>query len=473
MSKPNGQAHTLATLEKTLSILQRSNALLTDNLNGKQTRLQNSMMSLIQGMGINPNVNNPLGSLSSIAQYSVYAPLTINWTELTYMYKTHGLLQTAIDMPVLDALRGGIDIRSNEIDDQDDLKKLQDRLDRGGVIATITETGSWTRLYGGGAIVINTDEDPATPFDIRRLTQNKRLEFYAASRWEISSTNRFSEYYSFYGQRIHNSRVLTLAGKAAPYLVKFVLQGWGMSEYERMVPDFNLYLRTKDVIYELLKEAKVDIYRFENFTNQLVTKQGTQLTQQRVQLMNQIKSYNNALVMDKLDEYEQKQITFSGLAEVHKQNMLYIASALRMPLTKLFGLSATGFNSGEDDIENYVALVESEVRQPMRPIIKKVLELLCIHEFGDLYDLDFDYKSLRVLGAVEEETVKMQQYTRYKGMFDDGLMDPKQYAELLHAENLVPIEVQAAKSGDLFENPLHQGGDMGDGDEPEPGDKKS
>ncbi len=264
-----------------------------------------------------------------------------------------------------------------------------------------------------------------------------------------------------------------MAGKAAPYLVKFVLQGWGMSEYERMVPDFNLYLRTKDVIYELLKEAKVDVYRFEQFTNQLASRQGTELTRTRVQLMNQLKSYANALVMDKNDEYEQKQITFSGLAEVHKQNMVYIASALRMPLTKLFGLSATGFNSGEDDIENYVSLVESEVRQPLRPLIRKLLEILCIHEFGDLYDLDFEYKSLRVLGAVDEETVKTQQYARYKSMFDDGLMDPKQYAELLHAEKLVAIELQAAKSGDLFENPLHQGGEMGGDDDPEPEAKKS
>lgn len=459
-------------MEKTLAVLQKTNRELENNLDLRGTTLRNSMMSLIQGMGIGANTNNPLGSFSNIAQYNIYAPLTINWTELTYMYKTHGLLQTAVDMPVLDALRGGVDIRSNEIDDQADLKRLHDRFEKGGTIQTVIETGCWTRLYGGGAIVINTDENPSTPLDIRRLSKNKRLEFYAASRWEVSSTNRFSEYYNFYGQKIHNSRVLTMAGKAAPYLVKFVLQGWGMSEYERMVEDFNLYLRTKDVIYALLKEAKVDVYRFEQFTNQLASKQGTELTRQRVQLMNQIKAYNNALVMDKNDEYDQKQITFSGLAEVHKQNMVYIASALRMPMTKLFGLPAAGFNSGEDDIENYIGLVESEVRQPLRPLIRKLLELLCIHEFGDLYDLDFDYKPLRVLGAVDEENVKTQQYARYKSMFDDGLMDPKQYAELLHSEKLVNIELQAAKNGDLFENPLRQGGEMGDEGESEPGEKK-
>ncbi len=475
MSRSNGHTPSLAHLTKRLNILRETNTALENQNGQRSSHMHNSMMSLIQGLGGGQfNSSNPLGSFNNIAQYSVYAPLTINWTELTYMYKTHGLLQTAIDMPVLDALRGGLLLRSNELD-PDDLKQLDDRIEHGAVIGTIGETSVWTRLFGGGGLVINTEEDPATPFNPKTLRKNKRLEFYAASRWELSSTNRFSEYYLFYGQRIHRSRVITMAGKAAPYLVKFVLQGWGMSEYERMVPDFNLYLRTKDVIYELLKEAKVDVYRFEQFTNQLATLQGTQLTRQRVQLMNQLKNYANALVMDKNDEYEQKQITFSGLAEVHKQNMLYIASALRMPITKLFGISSAGFNSGEDDIENYNALVESEVRQPLRPLIRMVLELLCIQEFGDTFDLDFDYKPLRILGEVEEETVKTSKFARYSTMFSQGLMEPQEYAELCHSESLIPIEPSAAKSGDLFENPLtvglmKEGGD--DEDEKKKGGKK-
>ena len=38
--------------------------------------------------------------------------------------------------------------------------------------------------------------------------------------------------------------------------------------------------------------------------------------------MNEMKNFNNALVLDKNDEYDQKQITFSGLAEVMKENRI-------------------------------------------------------------------------------------------------------------------------------------------------------
>jgi len=444
-------------LENQLQKLKGINRELNTNMELRNQAMQNSFGSFITSA----QGQTALNSMTNLAYFNAYAPLTINWTLLTYMYKTHGLLQTAIDMPVLDALRGGIDLHSNELS-PDDIQAVQDRIEHTSIMNMLSETGTWSRLYGGGGVVINTDQDPSTPLDMKRV---KKLDFYAASRWEIQSINRFTDFYEFYGKRIHHSRVITMAGKPAPYLIKFVLQCWGMSEMERMIEDFNLYLRTKDVIYELLKEAKIDVYKFENFTSQLASGQAGTITVARVQLMNQLKAYNNAIVMDKLDEFEQKQITFAGLAEVHKQNMVYVASSLRMPMTKLFGLSASGFNSGEDDIENYNAMVESEVRTPMRPMIRAVIDMLCLQMFGDTYDLDFNYKPLRMLGAVEDEAVKMQKYTRYKGMYDDGLMDPQEYAKLLHDEKLVPMETSVAKGGELIEKPMQQDENVDDGKE--------
>jgi len=68
--------------------------------------------------------------------------------------------------------------------------------------------------------------------------------------------------------------------------------------------------------------------------------------------------------MDMKDDYEQKQITFTGLSDVLSQIRYGIAADVKMPMAKLFGMSASGFNSGEDDIENYNAMIESSVRRP-------------------------------------------------------------------------------------------------------------
>jgi phage-related protein (TIGR01555 family) len=423
--------------------------------------LSNSLGQLVQSAFAQSN----LTSFNPILQNNIYAPLTINWTMLTYMYKTHGIIQTAIDMPVLDALRGGINILSHQLD-TDDIKEIQDCIEEDGILDTLGEATVWKRLYGGGALIINTDQDPSTPLDLKKL---KKLELYPCNRWELVSmwkpgdkmtelnpwlyaAAKESEHVYFYGEKFHNSRILTMSGKAAPYIVRWQLQGWGMSEVERMVEDFNSYIRTKNVLYEILEEAKVDIYKIQGYKQSLMTQAGTAKINERIQLTNELKNFNNALVMDKEDDFDFKQPTFSGLAEIMKENRIGIASALRMPLSKLFGLSATGFNSGEDDIENYNAMVESEVRTPMKKTIKTLLNLICVMKFGTKYDLSFEFNPLRVMSTLDEETVKTSKANRILSLYDRALLDSKEVGEMMQKDKLVSVETCAAQ-GLLDEHP--------------------
>lgn len=399
--------------------------------------MQNSMASLLQGAMAQSN----LTSFGPIIQNNIYAPLTINWQLLTYMYKTHGIIQTAIDMPVLDALRGGIELHSGELS-SDELKELTDDIEEDGILDTIGEAEIWTRLYGGGGLIINSNQDPSQPFALKGL---KKIAFYAANRWEFSAAKRTASSFDFYGHKVDASRVLTLSGKAAPYVVRWQLQGWGMSEVERMVEDFNTYIRTKNVIYELLEEAKIDVWKLKGLNAQLMSAAGTARTRERVQLTNQLKDFNNAVVLDMEDDFIQKQLTFAGLAEMKKENRIDISSALRMPLTKLFGLSASGFNSGEDDIENYNAMVESEVRQKLRRVIRKVLNMLCVVKFGGEFDISFDYRPLRVMSSAEEEQIKTSKQNRIVQLYDRGLVNSKEIGDVLQKEKLVSIDTLAAQ----------------------------
>jgi phage-related protein (TIGR01555 family) len=392
------------------------------------------------------------------------------------MYKTHGIIQTAIDVPVMDAMRGGLDLHSEELDAHD-LGDMMDFIEENDIIQNITEAKIWSRLYGGGALILDDGTDPESEFNPERV---KQLKLYPANRWELMtkwnpndpmmssgeikpwmySAARQDDYFVFYGIRIHRSRVLTFTGKCAPYVVKWQLQGWGMSELERMVEDFNKYLKTNNVLYEILEEAKIDVYMLSGLRDQLVSDVGTANTTARIQLMNQTKNFQKAIILDKEDVFDQKQLTFAGLAEVMKENRIGIASALRMPLSKIFGLSATGFNSGEDDIENYNAMVESEIRMPLKKPIRMILNLIARLKYGYDVDIDFSFKPLRVIGAVEEEVIRTSKQNRYQALYDRGLMDSKEMGEVMHKENLVPIETCAAK-GLLDEHPNPMAGNDG------------
>lgn len=471
-----GSLSKLERLEHEASLLQLQNSMLRENMSLRKSTIQNSLSSLVQGvMG-----TTTLTSFNPMIQNNIVAPLSINYTLLSYFYKTHGIIQTAIDMPVLDGLRGGIDIKSDEGElDEDNVKEINDEIEEKEIIGAWTEAGIWARLYGGGALIVNTGQDPATPLNFDAPVNH--LEFYAASRWELQSPSRLnnqppsgkdafvsamnpweqyaskmSDFYIFYGQRIHKSRVLTMNGKAAPFLIRWQLQGWGMSEVERMVEDFNIFIRTRNVLYDILNEAKVDVYRLKGLRDAMMSDEGTAIIQRRIQATNSLKNFNNALLLDQDDEYETKQLTFSGLAEVMRENRIGIASAVRMPISKLFGVASTGFASGEDDIENYNAMVESEVRQRMRGIIRKTIDLICLHKFGAKMQYHWDYKPLRVMSTQDEEEVKMKRHQRIMEMYDRGLMTSEEVGIAENRDSLISIETKAAQ-GKLEDFPAPAG----------------
>ncbi|MDE2019626.1 MAG: DUF1073 domain-containing protein [Patescibacteria group bacterium] len=413
----------------------------------------NSLASLAAGTAsANALGQSPMTSFGPMLKNNMYAPLTIDWTILIYAYKTHGIIQTLVDQPVLDAFRGGLEIRSSELSEKE-IGILQDVMERKGVLDVIIEAFTWARLFGGAAIILSDDTPMDSPLDYKALARQGRrvVDFYAANRWELGSAWRTAKQYQVYGKIVDGSKVMTIMGKQAPYILRWQLAGWGMSELERVVPDFNQYIRVKNVIYELLYEAKVDVYKFQDFANQMLSSDAENRTNNRLAMMNQFKTYNSALLLDREDEFEQKQLRFNGLAEIYRESRLEMAAALRMPMTKIFGIAASGFNSGEADIENYNSMITSEVRRPARPVIRRVLEVLCASLFGRRVDIDFDFMPLRILGAVDEEAVKTSKLARLLNLFDRGIISDKELKDLAHKERLFGSGIQSVgpKNSDL------------------------
>lgn len=426
--------------------LRETKALLKSAIELKNAQLQNSMMGLANPLTTQDNIS----SLTPLFNSNLYAPLTLQYTLLTYLYKTHGVLQTMIDEPVYDAFRDGIDLTSDEIGSPD-MGDLEDFIEEKGILDSVKNAGIWARLYGGAGLIVNVGQDWEQPFNEKDIAQGM-LELYDADRWEFAGASRSAKEFLFYGKKLDASRVITMGGKRAPRLIRAQLSGWGMSEMERTAEDFNMWLRGRNVLYEILDEAKVDVYGIKDYANTLATPSGESVIRNRIQMTNQIKNFHNALILDKEDEYHVIANSFAGLAEVMKENRIGLASALRMPMTKIFGMGATGLNaSSEDDIENYNAMITSQVREPMRPLLRKVLRLCQLAVFGEVYDIKFSFKPLRMLGAAEEEGVKKSKQDRYLSLYNARLLNSKEMGELMHKENLVPI-VTEAQEGKLPPN---------------------
>lgn len=378
-----------------------------------------------------------------------YNPITLNRILLNYAYMTFGIIQTFVDQPVEDGLRGGVEIETDELSEED-INLLQDILVELKDYEAIKTTMKWARLFGGAGLIINSDQDPTTELDMDLVSEDSPLSFIDADRWELTLNYMLEEKipcpYNYYGQPIHRSRVLKINGKEAPSFIRRRLQGWGMSILERVIRDINAYTKNQDVIYELLDEAKQDIWLLDLLNSKLATAQGSSLIQQRLELANKMKNYSNAIIMDKNDSYEQKQISFGGLGEMQNQNRIGVASAVRMPMTKLFGMSASGFNSGEDDIENYNSLIESEIRAQLREPVHTVIKLRCKQLFGFIPEhFEVKYKPLRILSAEQEENVKDKKFNRNSALFSQGMYTGKEYAEVNRKDGITSIDTEVSK----------------------------
>lgn len=435
------------------------------SLNKFETHIINGLaeLSSIFGQFGNNYPGSPLSQVNSLYYNERWNLISNNRALLSEMYVEHGIVQTLVDQPVDDAFRAGFTIKTEQIS-ANQIENLQAAVEQHQDIAAVIQTLKWTRLYGGGATMIVTEQNPQTPLNYERINKNSLLAFKSADLWELFyAVDNIPDIlpsdvpsYDYYGYPVNSTRVLPVRGKQAPSFIRPRLRGWGMSEIERLVRGFNQYLKNQNVIYELLDEAKIDVYKIKGFTQTLARANGAQAVSKRIQHANLLKNYNSALTMDKEDEYEQKQIAFTGLAEVLEQIRIQITSDVKMPVTKLFGMSAAGFSSGEDDIENYNSMIESEVRSKCKFIVVEVLKLRCQQLFGIMpTDLQIVWNPLRILSAEQEENVKDKKHKRILDTFKEGLMQDFEAKSAINKGDLLPIKIDEAAEAQL---PFDDGG---------------
>lgn len=392
---------------------------------------------------------------------------------LSEIYVEHGIVQTLVDLPVDDGFRGGIEIKSEQLD-EDQVNELENFIEREGILRAFIQALKWTRLFGGGAVLILTDSsNPAKELKPEELKERAKITFKAVDLWELyygmTNTDYFDpgqvmkepEFYNYYGYRVHKSRVIRMEGKQAPSLIRPKLRGWGTSVLETVVRSYNQYLKSVNLAFEVLDEFKVDIFKIDGMNSALMSPNGTENIQKRLQMANMQKNYLNSIGMDTKDDFLTKQLSFSGLGEIMREIRMQIAADLRMPLTKLFGMSASGFNSGEDDIENYNAMIETEIRSKVKYDLLKMLQICSQILFGYIPDdICVEFKPLRILSAEQQEVVKNNQLQRITSCMQGGLMSVVEAKKAINKENLLPIKLD--ENDELIELPEQNMEELGE-----------
>jgi phage-related protein (TIGR01555 family) len=416
-------------------------------------KLDNNLSQFVSG--ISGITASQLSSKEGIVKNIRYNLISLNRSMLQYVYTNFGIIQTFIDQPVDDAYSKGIEIDIlDDTFDEDDISQIKNFFRENDINETIKQVRKWSRLYGGGGLILEVEgQEPSQDFDISSIKENTNISFYAADLWQLNQVKNephgedlpykqpvFDDQkpFLFYGVELNRSRVFKVLNKRAPSIIRSQLRGWGMSELERVIRELNNYFKSENVLYELLDETKITVHKLKDFNNALMGKDSTQAIVNRLKMVEQAKNYLNSVVTDSENDINQMQVDFTGLANIMPEIKKGIASALRMPLTKIFGQSSAGFNAGEDDLENYNSMIESEIRNKDDNMIIWVIKIVSQKVLGRVPEnIKISFKPLRELTEEQEQNVKDKKFMRARQMLELGMWSEEEFNQYIESENLL------------------------------------
>ncbi|CAG9708102.1 phage portal protein [Clostridium neonatale] len=372
--------------------------------------------------------------------------LTQNFQLMNSLYRSHWIVRKIIDAIPEDMVKNWINITTQLEPDQ--IKRF-DKLQRTTRIQRdILQGLKWGRLYGGAAAVIIIDghEDILDqPLDYDMIMPGSFKGLIVGDRWsgitpgetlieDVSSPDfGLPKYYEWntdnFTVRVHHSRILRFTGRELPYIEKCTEVGWGASEVEIIFDELKKRDNTSWNIAQLIFLANLRVLKMADLGEILALgdEQSQKDLYNTVQAQEWLMSNMGIYILNKDDDFDTKQYTFSGLNDIYESFMLDVAGAAEIPVTKLFGRSPAGFNAtGESDSKNYYETVEQKQTAQLEPVLDKLLPIMFISEFGAVPDdLDYDFNPIGAPSESELADIIDKKSNTIINVFNAGLISQK------------------------------------------------
>ena len=354
--------------------------------------------------------------------------LSQNYMLLNSLYRNNWLVRNVVRTIPQDALKNGhryeSDIDQEKIDKLKKMEvsiKLRPQLKRGL---------NWGRLYGGAIglmMLVGQEKILHEPLDLDDIMPGDFKGIQIADRWSGvfpldslihdigSAENGLPEFYEFRNAddtvvaKVHHTRVVRFTGHDLPAWESQAEQHWGASIVEDIYEELTKRDNTSANIASLIFLANLRIYKMAGY-DALAGGSTAAAKNDLYQLMsaiNRTMNSNSLTVIGEDDEFQTFAANFSGLNEIYESFMMDMAGACQIPVTKLFGRSPAGMNStGESDMRNYYDVIEGYQEDHLRPVLEKLLPVLCMSTLGEVPD-DIEVVFNPIYTPSEKETADL------------------------------------------------------------------
>lgn len=399
--------------------------------------------------------------------------MTRNRIQLEAAYRGSWIVGKVVDCIADDMTRAGVEITTNEA--EEDIKDFQSQLSKRQIWSSLNELIKWGRLYGGAIAVMQIEgQDLSTPLDPDTVSRGQFKGLVVYDRWQLnpdlsrvirSGPNLgLPAYYSIvtsaqimepgqqqdYGTgqiRVHHSRVIRNIGIQLPFFQAITEMMWGESVLERLWDRLISFDSATMSSANLIERANNRTVGIEGL-REIIAAGGKaqQGLEAQFEMMRMFQTNEGMTLLDKNDEFQTTNYTFSGLSDLLIQFGQQLAGASETPLVILFGQSPAGLNStGESDIRTYYDSIKAKQESRLRPGLETLFKVMWRSTFGKPQpkDFEFNFVPLWQMSAKEKAEIGKSNSETIMAAADSGLVKTSVAMKELR---------QASKETGLFTN---------------------
>lgn len=328
--------------------------------------------------------------LSRVAnERQMYGMSNVNAYNADVIYACDGLAQSIVDKPAEDCMSVGFTV---EGDPNNDILNELDRLD---AIPVITDCIRWSRLHGGGAILVFLDDGlPLTePVNYDRINKVEDLIDYPASAMWTVSAERYNDptkknygWPSLYEIKpkfginffVHESRLILVPGEPLPpsVLSNQLLPWIGRSALEACYPDIMRYKDGLRLAKGILERKVQLVHKMSNLGEMLASGQD-EIVAKRLNIADSVRGIFNMLAIDALDDVVLADTQLAGIADIDDMYRTAICSSSRIAKAILFGEQPKGLNANaEGEKSIYHSLLLGLRNRRLRPILEQLARFI-------------------------------------------------------------------------------------------------
>ena len=330
----------------------------------------------------------------------------------------NGMIRTCIQTVADDITREWITITGGDKTDPNLIDDLSQQFDRLKMRTVFNKAVAMMGYMGGAFIYIDTGtDDPSVPLVLSdksdEIKQGTKLKFVVVdpvncSPGRYNANNPLKDdyltdpqFWYILGREVHSSRLIVLRDNLPPTLLRPAYNFLGIPQAQILWDYVMHWNRARVSVAGILE--KLNLLVFQTNTEYLLSSSnGVGQLDAKMLALSRYRDNDSVVVCDKNSEdIKNITLTISGVTDVVRQALEFIAAINRTPAVKLLGISPSGFNAtGESDIRNYYDHIMSK-QELLHDGILRALKAVELSVLGKIdHSINFEFNPL---GTEDEE----------------------------------------------------------------------